>query len=236
MSHTQIKKLAAPKTWPIARKSKERWIAKPLPGAHKLENSLALSVILRDFLKLAPTRREIKQLLNNKLVLVNNKIIKETNYNVGLFDVLSIPKISKQYRIVFNSKGKLHIQEINKDEANILPMKVRNVRKVKGGKLQASFVNGFNMLKKFPTNSVVLYDLEKNKDIKTIELKSGCLVTATSGKHAGTIATLKEIKEIKVLKTKKLATLTDGKEDWKTDAAYLFAVGETKPEFTAVKQ
>ncbi len=238
MARQQIKRVSAPKTWSIARKSERKWIAKPLPGAHKLEHSLAVLVILRDMLKLARNTKEVKHILNDKQVLINNKTAKDSRQGVGLFDVMAVPKLNKYYRLVLSKSKKLALQEVAKSESVILPVKVKGSTILKGGKQQVNFTNGWNLLDKtkYKTNSSVIYNTEKNKVEKGIELKAGCIVVAISGKHAGILAKLKAIKELGELKKTKIATMAslDDKEEFDTNAEYLFVVGEKSPEFTAV--
>lgn len=57
-----LKRLFAPKTWDIKRRG-IKFIAKPIPGAHKISMSLPLNVILRDILKYANTNKEVKLML-----------------------------------------------------------------------------------------------------------------------------------------------------------------------------
>jgi len=73
MGHTtgkrHLRRIAAPKTWPIPRKG-TYWIAKPIPGPHKMELSMPLALWIRDYLKLGKTMREVKYILNEGKVLV----------------------------------------------------------------------------------------------------------------------------------------------------------------------
>lgn len=238
MAKNHIKRRAAPVTWPIARKVKQRWITKPLPGAHILKHSLAISVVLRELLKLANNMREIKHILEAKQALVNNSIVKDKKFGVGLFDTVSLPKLDKYYRVILTKRNKLALQEINKSEACMLPLKVKGKTTLNAKKQQINFTNGWNLLDKtgFEVNSVVLYNTGKNAVEKAIKLKPGCIVTLIAGKHVGTLSKLKGIKELGELKKIKLAVLTslDGKSEYETKADYLFAIGDKDAEFTAV--
>ncbi|WP_231434473.1 hypothetical protein [Candidatus Nanopusillus massiliensis] len=48
-------------------------------------------------------------MLRNEKVLVNNKKIKDLGYNVGLFDVISIKDLNKNYRVVMSDNLKLRV-------------------------------------------------------------------------------------------------------------------------------
>ncbi|MCS7134639.1 MAG: 30S ribosomal protein S4e, partial [Candidatus Pacearchaeota archaeon] len=55
-----IKRLTIPKTWPLPKKVRKFVV---VPKGKKLEYSIALAVILRDFLKQVTTRREAKKVI-----------------------------------------------------------------------------------------------------------------------------------------------------------------------------
>jgi small subunit ribosomal protein S4e len=114
MSH--LKRINAPRTWPIQRKT-TKFVTKPNPGVHKLDEGMPLGVILREMLKLTSTKRQTKLILNAGNILANNQIRKEFSFSVGIMDSLSILPLNKHYRILHNKLGKLSLVEISKDEA-----------------------------------------------------------------------------------------------------------------------
>src|SRR3989344_4613496 len=87
--------------WPIPRKG-NKYLA---VASHNKNESIPLSVILRDILKLVKNKKELKRVLNEKQILINHKQIKETNYPVGLFDILTIGK--KNYKVVLSENKKM---------------------------------------------------------------------------------------------------------------------------------
>lgn len=101
-----MKRMAMPKSWQIEKNKK--FVTRALPGAHSFDLGMPLNVILRDILKLASNNQEIKKILYNKEVLVNNKRRKESRFIVGLMDVISIPELNKYYRILLNKKKKIY--------------------------------------------------------------------------------------------------------------------------------
>ena len=66
MAHLKRQKI--PKTWPIYRKG-TKYIAMP---THNISNSIPLLVILRDILKIAKNRKEVKRAINSRFLLLNN--------------------------------------------------------------------------------------------------------------------------------------------------------------------
>ena len=114
MINMVMKRLTAPKFWPIERKAKQ-FIVTPSPGPHPKKRSIPLAVLIRDILKYAKTLKEVKTILNQGLVKVDNKVKKDYAYPIGLMDVVTIGENS--YRIVPFYKG-FDIVNLNKDEAN----------------------------------------------------------------------------------------------------------------------
>ncbi len=226
-----ISRLAAPRTWPIARKGL-KWITKPAPGTHTLELSLPLNVILRDILCIANTNRDVKLLLNSKQVLVNNQTIRDTRFSVGIFDSVALPTISKYYRILVNNKGVLRIEEITKQDANILPLKIRDKTLITGGKTQINFTNGWNLLlngSKYKTGDVILFDLDKRKPGEHLQLDRGSIVYFFAGTHSGKTAKLVDFAEHGKLRKHKVAIIEEDKNKFETSLDNLIVLGKDKP-------
>ena len=62
-SRKHLKTYKAPKTWPIHPKE-DTWTVKPSAGSHSIENSLSLTLVIRDILKLADNSREAKRIID----------------------------------------------------------------------------------------------------------------------------------------------------------------------------
>ena len=85
------KRLSAPKTYKIPRKV-SKWVVKPSPGPHNKE-AIPLLVLVRDFLELADTGREARRIISSGEILVDGIVRKDYKFPVGLFDVVTIPKL-----------------------------------------------------------------------------------------------------------------------------------------------
>ena len=192
---THLKRINVPSTWPVERKS-TKFITKPSPGPHRLEESMPLGVILREILKLGKEKREIKIILNDNKVLVNNKIRKTFDFPVGILDTLSIPDISKFYKLVYSTKGRLILKEINKEESNYKICKIIGKTILKKKKIQLNFYNGENLVIDKDIykvrDSVILKD---NKIVKHLQFEKNALIYLTGGKHIGNKGILVDIKK-----------------------------------------
>lgn len=221
MSH--LKSLAAPKSWPIKRKERV-WVAKAIPGAHSSQIAMPLVVVLRDILNVVENKKEAKYAINEGLVKVNNRKVKDVKLPVGLFDVISVEKTNKYYRISLNKKRKLFCIEIDKKEANLIPLKIRKKRLIKKGLIQLNFTNGWNLNvkeKAYSLKDTVILDLSSNKIVDHLPLKEGNMVFLSGGKHAGSFAVIDKIESGVILK--------EGKKTWKGTKKYIFVIGKKAP-------
>ena len=228
-----MSRIASPPSWKAMRKS-IKWVAKTSPGPRRVETSIPLVVFLRDVEGVIEHKRELKFLLNSNSILINGKIYNDTNFPVGLFDVISFPSIKKHYRAVLNDKGKLIATEIPAKESNLLLLQIKNKQIIRGGKLQMTLSNGWNILgqKKGAVLDSVVYDLASNKIKEIISYKAGAKVYFTNGKRAGTVANFKDRKESGVLKRNKLAILEIGKEIVESSMNNLMVIGDKKEAIT----
>ena len=178
-----MRRIAMPRTWPIARKGKPRYILQP--KGSKI-NSIAVLVVLRDMLNLAKTRKEARMILREGNVLVNGKKIAAENFPLNLFDVISVPMIGKNFVLAVKGE-KMHIHEINEKEASARIFKIIGKRVLNDGKIQFNLVGGINFISGMKANvgDSVLWDFKQNKPAKQIPLKENAKIIIVAGKNAG---------------------------------------------------
>ncbi len=220
-----LKRIATPRTWVINRKS-NKFIVRPNAGGHAFSEGTALGVILRDMLHVAETMAEVKKLLHSQEVLVDGKRRKEHRFIVGLFDVIAVPALKKQWRVVLDRKARLAVVEIPAAEAAMKVCKVVGKTMLPGGKLQFNLHDGKNLIGEHKANvgdSVVL-SLPDLAVKEVLPLKEGVSVFLTRGKHGGDTGLLKEFKG-----SDAVYTSASSKSDVETAKGYLFVVGAKKP-------
>jgi len=189
-----MKRISMPKQWPIPRKG-TKYVTKPLPG--KESYAIPLLIVLRDMLKLAETRNEIKKIVNQGKILTGNVVIKELSFPLGFFDIVSIPSINKHYRIEFSGKGKLIAKEITEKEAYLKPCKITGKKVLKKGILQINLNDGrnFNYSKECSVNDSLLIDLHENKIVKVLPLKEGAMAYIIKGRYSGEKGKIESIED-----------------------------------------
>ena len=232
MGKAHIKRIAAPKSWPIQRKT-TKWITRSTPGAHKLEESMPLGVILKEILNYAETTKEVKYILSQKKVSINGKVMKDHKFPVGIMDVLTAGK--DNYRIILDKKGKLIPVSINATESKLNPKKVMKKTSIKGKKIQVNFSDGTNILSKenYQTGDTVVFSNKKPKE--HLKFENGALIYILAGKQVGQIGVIKEIIQKKGLQTTRII-FTQGKELSETLKKYTFVIGKDKPIVTLTNE
>jgi len=184
-----IKRSRLPNTWPAPRKG-TKYVA---VARHAFTKSVPILFILRDILKIAKTRKEARYILLNKEVKINNKIRKDEKFPVQVFDIVSLEKTGKHYRLeIVNRKFKL--EEISADKADKKIVKIIGKRLLKEGKVQMNLGDGQNLLtkEKFSLGDSVIINTKTDKLDKVLPLKAGASVEVIAGKYAGKTGKVKE--------------------------------------------
>lgn len=225
MTKAHLKRIGAPRTWPIARKE-ATFITRPNPGMMSLEFSISISTLLTKLTKTCKNKKEVKRLLTFSEVLVYGVRRKDDKFPVSFGSTISI--INKDYfRMSITEKGKLFVKAIPAKEATLKLVKIKNKIQSRKG-LQIIFSDGRTLLNpktKLKTGDSVLLTLPKQKIEKIIPFKKGSIVFFMKGSHKGKTAIIDSI-EKDVLKFESNKKLTETKKD------YAIAIGLDKPLIT----
>jgi len=136
-----VKRKTIPILWPVARTGTKYMAV----STHNKTDSIPLIIALRDILEIVKTKKELKALLNDKKVLINNKIVKEVNYPICLFDALSFPSIKKHFRAEIINK-KMNFKEISEKESLVKIFKVIGKKILGNKKVQINLTDGKNII------------------------------------------------------------------------------------------
>ncbi len=216
----RLKSIATPRTWAIKRK-KNIWTMKP-KGPHKLEQSLPLATLFKDFLKYAKTTKEVQTIITTKGVLINNKKAKDVHASVGLMDIMEIPEIKEKYILLINTRGKLYVQ---KTELDTKICKIIGKKVIKG-KVQLNLFGGENIVvekDEYKTGDSLLINLKDNKIKDNLKLEKGANCILLSGSHTGEIGKIKDIED------KEKMTITSKEKDFETLKESVYVIGKDKP-------
>jgi small subunit ribosomal protein S4e len=242
-----MKREAAPGFWPIHRKD-FIWTIRPLPGPHPIHQSIPLVIMVREILGLAKTRKEAKKIVSQGKIHVDGRIIRDERFPVGLMDVVSIPEISENYRVVPSEKG-LSLHQINAEEAKFKICRIENKRSLNNGNVELNLHDGRNLLIRvenpqkpeedvYRTLDSLKIGIPKQEILEHVKLEKGMLATFADGSNIGKYGTVTLIEEQTGQKRKNfLITIQDEKgETFQTVLDYAFAVGGNKPKITLPSQ
>ena len=191
------------KFWPVAKKG-TKYVAK---SSHNNSNSVPLAVLIRDVLKLVRTTKELKKVLNEKQIKVSGKEIRDTNYPIGLFDMITAG--DKTFRVILGENKKFKMEESKDDGTKVIKIVGKKNLGKKG--IQFNLMDGRNVLSNEKANvgDSVIYNYNNAKISKIIKMDKGSEGFVIKGKHAGVRGKIVNIVE---QGGKKIAVISDDKE------------------------
>jgi small subunit ribosomal protein S4e len=235
----RLKRKPAPKFWPIHRKELP-WIVKPSSGPHSLQSCLTLTLVLRDILGVADTRKEGKMILSGSKVQVNGKVRRKDDFPVGLMDVISMPDSNKHYRVMPSHKG-LILTPISKEEASFKLVRVEDKSTVKDG-VQILLHDGTNRLIKvadpknpkevtYDTFDILKITYPDDQVALTLKTKEGNLAIITGGKNIGKQGKIIEIEKTEAKKRRQALVVIEDAQGarYQTILDFIFSIGENEP-------
>ncbi|MGC8669791.1 MAG: hypothetical protein ACP5TL_01400 [Candidatus Micrarchaeia archaeon] len=187
-----LKALSAPMYFAIKKKG-SKYVIKQDPGRFTLETSVPLSVAIRKIFGDNLSNSEIKKILNGNNVKVNNKVIRNARYPIGLNDIVYFEALNKIYMIGIDKQAKLVINELDKmPEGRI--QKIIGKYKTKGNKIMIRLYDGVTVSynKEAKVNDSVVIGKD-NKILKMIRLEVGAKCFVYDGVHVGETGTIKEL-------------------------------------------
>jgi len=209
--------------------AENKWAVKASPGPHSGLKSIPLLLVLRDVMKLANSSREAKKILHDGNILVDGVVRRDYKFPVGVFDVITIPRIDLSYRVFLDEKQRLSLRKISDPEVKLCKITDKTI--VKGGNTQLNLHDGSNIISDeysyHPSDSVIL-SLPERKVVKHITYKSGSLALVIGGAHSGELATIEDVR--KTQSTMPNMTSLHSSYDFETIEDYVFVVGKGTPE------
>jgi small subunit ribosomal protein S4e len=242
----RLKRKPAPAFWPIHRKEMP-WVTKPSSGSHSQEKCLTLTLVLRDILGVAQTRKEGQLILAQGKVLVDGKIRKKDDSPVGLMDVISMPDSGKYYRVMPSHKG-LVLAPITKEQANVKLVRVEDKTAVHNG-VQLALHDGSNVLIKvadaknpvevtYETFDILKVNYPEKQVVQSLKTKEGNIAVITGGKNIGKQGKIVEIEKTEAKKRRQALVLIEDATGtrYQTILDLVFSIGETEPLITSLEE
>jgi small subunit ribosomal protein S4e len=222
-----MKRLTAPRSWPVPRKT-DQWITKPSPGPHPIQRSMPVLTVVRDLLQACDTAAEAKRIIGNRDIIVDGRPVREHKFPVGLMDVVSIPKLEQNYRMLVDRRGKFRLVTIREGEESWKLCRIENKTTVRGGRIQLNLHDGRNIIvkeNKYKTGDVLKVEVPSQKILEVYPMAKGNIAMVISGAHAGEISVIEEY-EVSRTPSSNVIRFRDGKSTVKDN---VFVVGTSAP-------
>ncbi|MBI2659676.1 30S ribosomal protein S4e [Candidatus Woesearchaeota archaeon] len=227
MGKEHLKRLAAPRTWQVARK-KFKFIIKPASGTHSPKEGISFGTLLKEMLSYANSSREAKKIINTHQIKIDGKARKDFRFPVGIFDTIEFSNINENFRVIADKNGKIGLAKIKKEEASLKPCKIIGKTPVRG-KIQLNLFDGNNILtdnKSYKVGDTLLLELPGKKIAKHLKLDKKSAILLTGGKHMGETGHVEDISGNKIIYKNPNGELVE------TSKKYAFVIGDDKPLVT----
>ena len=187
-----LKLMFAPKHW-MLDKLRGRWAPKPSEGPHKLRECMPLIVMLRERLKYALTYQEVKMIVKQRLIKVDNKVRTDQFYPAGFMDVVQIEKTKENFRLLYDTKGRFALHKISKEEATYKLCRVKKV--FRGLKNTPYAITHDGRTLRYPdpavrTNDTIRFDITTGKQLDFLKFETGNTVMVNAGNNIGRVGTI----------------------------------------------
>ena len=222
------KRIAAPGSWHIPRKEK-KWTVTPSPGQYQKDECIPLLIALRDVIQCCDSAKEAKRIVAKRLVKVDEKIVTDSKFPIGLMNSISIG--DDYYRVILDKKGIKIVKTIKEDAATKL-VRITGIQIIKDGKYQLSLHDGRNVridAKKYKVGDTLKIKVPDQEITDLLEFKEGNLALIIGGKHLGEFSRIKKEKVV-------LGSLPGmvELEDFEAPKRNVFVVGKEKNELEGV--
>ena len=189
-----IKRLAASGYSKPARKA-SAYLAKPNPGRHALDSSVALLVLVRDKFGIASNAAEARKIIGQGKVEVNGTKVTEPWYPVGFGDTITLADSGESYSIGIAKHGTIGVEKLEGKKAWGRMLKVIGKYLAKGNSAMLRLYDGSVVRneKGAGVNDTVV--LSGNTVDKVLKFEEGAQCLVISGAHAaerGSIAGIKK--------------------------------------------
>mgnify|MGYP001765319390 CR=1 FL=1 len=223
-----IKRMAAPSSWAIPRKT-TYWVTKPSPGPHGTEDAVPLLAVVRDMLKLCDNSREARFIIGSRMITVDGKVVTDYKFPVGLMDVVTVTKTKQSYRMLVDYKSRLKLVPVDDTEKGWKLARIDCKTVVKKGKVQLNLHDGRCILlpkDQYKSGDVLKIEVPSQKIMKAFKLEKGNLAFLVGGSHPGTVQTIEDYQ----VGRGSSANLVSFKEGFSTVTDNVFVVGDKTPE------
>ncbi|NIQ05697.1 MAG: 30S ribosomal protein S4e [Candidatus Korarchaeota archaeon] len=237
-----LKRLNAPKTYPIARKLGGEFTVSSNPGPHPADRCIPVGVVLREVLGYARDLREVKTLLRQRKLKVDRRTVTDHKFPVGLMDVITVE--NEHYRILpYNGYMVLH--QISEEESHSKILAIIGKRDWGTNVLQLSLEDGRNIhldvedkeerqriIENYEVSDSLRISLPEQDILDHFKLERGNYCLIVDGKHMGRHGTVKKIEKTYGPKGASTITIESEGEEVTSAIEYTLIIGEDEPVYS----
>ena len=155
----------------------------------------------------ANTAREVRKILRDEEILIDNRVIKNPKFPVGVMDIINIKSKNEYFILFINSNNKYQLKKINNEESKLKLCKIINKKTLKKRITQLNLYDGRNVLVEkdnYKPGDTIILDLKNNKINSHLKLEKNAFVYIIGGKYIGSIGRVENITERKGLQVAKI--------------------------------
>jgi len=223
MASSHLKRLVAPKTWPIVRKT-TTYITRPKPNGQRIQLTLPAVVLLREMLHLVQTAAQAKKILRTREIKINNTRVYDVDSSAGFMDVVTVD--GKHYRIFLNKNNKLILFPVTND-ASFTVQKIIGKTSIGKEKTQLNCASGKNIIvtkDNYKVNDSIAINNE-NAIVAHYALEKGATVFLVGGSHIGKTGIVQTIEG-------NVIAIDAGNEIIETAKSHAYVIGKEKSAIT----
>merc|ERR1711988_518677 len=158
-----------------------------------LRECLPLMIFLRNRLKYALNTKEVKYILMQRLIKVDDKARTDKTYPAGFMDVISIEKTNENFRLLYDIRGRFAVHRISAEEAKYKLCRVKALEM--GAKKVPYIVTHDGRTIRYPdplvaVNDTVKLNVETGKIEEFVKFETGNLAMINGGKNTGRVGVI----------------------------------------------
>lgn len=187
-----LKRMFAPKHW-MLDKLTGHWAPRPSTGPHKLRECLPLTILLRNRLKYALTKKEVTMICMQRLIKVDGKVRTDTNYPAGFQDVVSIETTKEAFRLLYDTKGRFALHPISPEETKFKLCRIKRMEVGTRGIPYIATHDGRTI--RYPDPLIAVHDtvklnIETGKVEDFVKFEVGNVAMITGGNNIGRVGVI----------------------------------------------
>lgn len=176
-------------------------------------------------------------ILMNRLVQVDGKYRKDPRYPAGFQDIITIPRTDQNFRILYDTKGRMVLVPVNNQESSYKLCKVMKANIGRGAIPYVSTHDGRTIRFPHPEIKVgdsIKFDLKEKKIVNYFKLDIGANIMVIKGRNTGRVGHLRKIE--KHPGAQNIAHVEDARgHRFATRLTNIFVIGTEKVEITLPK-